>query len=175
MRSLRVSLEDGRELAAAELADVHATCGVLKVPSSQELGGGRAGAADRLQMFIRELRGAVFPPATFQLLSPGATGPADRWALLAAQHVSELEPPVRAFACHLLALLVAVAARANVNKMTPANLAISLGPHVLSPPPRGPGAGSPLAEASAQCLVVKRLVELWPSVLQANPALAVDL
>ena len=154
MRQLRQEMEAGTRVDwAREGADVHSATGVLK-------------------QFVRELRVTAVPPSSFEPLAALTALPDDReYARQTAAHLLQLLAPNRDLLRHLLHLLARVTAAAAVNKMSPQNLAVCLAPHLLSNPAATPA--STLRDTSTQTLVTRRLIERWPDICEAEPALRV--
>lgn len=150
VRQLATSMEDGQDLVF-DGVDIHAVSGVLK-------------------LFIRELRTTPFPATSFPILSAAMTKTEDMWILDVADHLSNLSQASQHFLRHLMHLFAVVQIGNAVNKMTAQNLAISIGPYILT---TGNSAQA-LRDASVQGAIVKRLVETWTLIVEANPAMLVQ-
>ena len=109
------AIEGGKVFSAADNASIHDVTGLIK-------------------LFFRRL---PEPLLTFGLYTQfidaaNMAGTVDGKAR-AVELVAQLPPVNRALAAALFALLAKVAARSDVNKMTPSNLAIVFAPSILSP------------------------------------------
>ncbi len=154
MRGLRQEMEAGAKIDwAKEGADVHSATGVLK-------------------QFVRELRVTAIPPSSFDALT-SITAIADNreYVRQAAVHLAMLPDVHRNFLCHLFRLLSLVVKQAAVNKMSAQNLSVCLAPHLLSNPNGTPA--TTLRDTSTQTLITRRLIELWPEIVEQEPQLRV--
>jgi len=154
MKGLRVDLEAGQPVDWTSF-DTHAASGVLK-------------------HFVRELRVTTIPPASFNVLAEAVMEEQDvSFARSVAEHLESVPEAHRKFICQLFGLLARVAAEAEVNKMTPQNLAVCLAPHLLRSENSTPS--SALKDVATQTNITKRLIQTWPSIIEMNPGLAAKL